>query len=200
MSTLCFYFFFSFIQTPCSSIFLRCHRSVCQGRLRVERSPKQSPGSNLSVRSKRNMHLRTSASAVFLCCLFSLFAGASAEVGCLPLPPSHSLLLISSIFLSCQSSQWTNHPSSQPVPRDLDLLPRQASSSTSSASSAASSAVAVGGGEGGDEGGASGGGSNAVTSTMTSSSSKAGGAPRATGEANARFWAMGAAGLVVGML
>lgn len=166
MSTLCFYFFFSFIQTPCSSIFLRCHRSVCQGRLRVERSPKQSPGSNLSVRSKRNMHLRTSASAVFLCCLFSLFAGASAE----------------------------------PVPRDLDLLPRQASSSTSSASSAASSAVAVGGGEGGDEGGASGGGSNAVTSTMTSSSSKAGGAPRATGEANARFWAMGAAGLVVGML
>ena len=35
---------------------------------------------------------------------------------------------------------------------------------------------------------------------MTSSSSKAGAAPRATGEANARALAMGAAGLIVGML
>ena len=35
---------------------------------------------------------------------------------------------------------------------------------------------------------------------MTSSSSKAGAAPKATGEANARAWAIGAAGLVVGIL
>ncbi|KAF6238309.1 hypothetical protein HO173_003589 [Letharia columbiana] len=138
------------------------------------------------------MHLRTSTSAILLCCLLSLFAGASAEL----------------------------------IPRNLDLIPRQASASFSPSATAVASAAAsaaftaaasasgvaqgggenngAGGGQGGGEGGASGGGSNPVIAAgsmgVTSASSKAGAAPKPTGEVNARALAMGAAGLIVGML
>lgn len=121
------------------------------------------------------MHLHASTSALLFCYLLSIFLGASAEL----------------------------------IPRDLDILPRQAgSSSSTSASPAAASGKATGGGEDGSEGGSEGGASDAAntaanvgaSSAMTSASSKAAAAPRATGEVHAKALAVGAAGLIVGML